>query len=139
MLKNTLKVTFMDNEFKNFHNIEKIDLNFNSDVYRLIRRDNRKIYLSKNEIYSFVAGVNVEVDTFNYERGVKKLKNFEQPTIKILKRLFDGKDETNIHISHLNLVDYEVIEMITNYKLSETHTRNQHFRDVVTLKFKKKE
>ena len=67
------------------------------------------------------------------------MKYFEQPTIKILKRLFNGKDETNIHISHLNLVDYEVIEMITNYKLSETHTRNQHFRDVVTLKFKKKD
>ena len=64
------------------------------------------------------------------------MKGFEQPTIKILKRLFDGKDETNIHISRLNLVDYEVI---TNYKISETHTRNQHFRDVVTLKFKNKE
>jgi hypothetical protein len=50
------------------------------------------------------------------------VKDFEQPTIKILKRLFNGKDETNIHISYLNLVDYEVIEMITNYKLSETHT-----------------
>ena len=67
------------------------------------------------------------------------MKDFEQPTIKILKRLFDGKDETNIHISRLNLIDYEVIEMITNYKLSETHTRNKHFKDVVTLKFKKKE
>ena len=66
------------------------------------------------------------------------MKDFEQPTIKILKRSFNGKDETNIHISHLNLVDYEVIEMITNYKLSETHTRNQYFGDVVTLKFKKK-
>lgn len=67
------------------------------------------------------------------------MKDFEQPTIKILKRLFDGKDETNIHIHRLNKVDYEVIEMITNHKLSETHTRNQHYRDVVTLKFKKKE
>lgn len=67
------------------------------------------------------------------------MKNFEQPTIKILKRLFEGKDATNIHISRLNLIDYEVIEIITNYKLSETHTRNQYFRDVVTLKFKKKE
>lgn len=67
------------------------------------------------------------------------MKDFEQPTIKILKRLFNGKDETNIHISRLNLVDYEVIEMITNYKLSEAHTRNHHFRDVVTLKFKNKE
>lgn len=64
--------------------------------------------------------------------------NFEQPTIKILRRLFEGKDETNIHISHLNFVNYEVIEMITKYKLSETHTRNEYFRDVVTLKFKKK-
>ncbi|BAE05675.1 hypothetical protein [Staphylococcus haemolyticus] len=67
------------------------------------------------------------------------MKDFEQPTIKILKRLFEGKNETNIHISNLNLVNYEVIEMITNHKLSETHTRNQHFRDVVTLRFKKKE
>lgn len=66
------------------------------------------------------------------------MNDFEQPTIKILKRLFNGKNETNIHISKLNLVDYEVIEMITDYKLSETHTRNEHFRDVVTLKFKKK-
>ncbi|WP_261752313.1 hypothetical protein [Staphylococcus pasteuri] len=65
--------------------------------------------------------------------------NFEQPMIKILRRLFEGKNETNIHISRLNLVDYEVIEMITKYKLSETHTRNQYFRNVVTLKFKKKD
>lgn len=67
------------------------------------------------------------------------MRDFEQPTIKILKRLFEGKDETNIHVSRLNLIDYEVIEMITKYKLSETHTRNQYFRNVVTLKFKKKE
>ena len=67
------------------------------------------------------------------------MKDFEQPTIKILKRLFNGKDETNIHISYLNLEDYEVIEMRINYKLSVTHSRNQHFRDVVTLKIKKKE
>lgn len=64
--------------------------------------------------------------------------NFEQPTIKILRRLFEGKNETNIHISRLNLVDYEVIEMVTKYKLSATNTRNEYFRDVVTLKFKKK-
>ncbi|MDU6764991.1 hypothetical protein [Staphylococcus hominis] len=87
MLKNTLKVTFMDNEFKNFHNIEKIDLNFNSDVYRLVRRDNRKIYLSKNEIYSFVAGVNVEVDTFNYERGVKKIEKLRTTDNKNIKKI----------------------------------------------------
>ena len=67
------------------------------------------------------------------------MRDFEQPTIKILKRLFEGKDETNIHVSRLNLIDYEVIEMITKYKLSKTHTRNQYFRNVVTLKFKKKE
>ncbi|MHA6806329.1 hypothetical protein ACW7GW_00035 [Staphylococcus capitis subsp. urealyticus] len=64
--------------------------------------------------------------------------NFEQPTIKILRRLFEGKNETNIHISRLNLVDYAVIEMVTKYKLSATNTRNEYFRDVVTLKFKKK-
>ncbi|ATH60394.1 hypothetical protein BJG89_10530 [Staphylococcus nepalensis] len=66
------------------------------------------------------------------------MNEFEQPTIKILKRLFEGKNETNIHISNLNHVNYEVIETITNFKLSDTHTRNEHFRNVVTLKFKKK-
>ncbi|MEB5827147.1 hypothetical protein MXE62_02940 [Staphylococcus haemolyticus] len=70
---------------------------------------------------------------------MRNYNDFEKPTIKILKRLFEGKNETNIHISNLNLVNYEVIEMVTNYKLSETHTRNKHFRDVVTLKFKPKE
>lgn len=70
---------------------------------------------------------------------MRNYNDFEKPTIKILKRLFEGKNETNIHISNLNLVNYEVIEMVTNYKLSETHTRNEHFRDVVTLKFKPKE
>ncbi|NMK90603.1 hypothetical protein [Staphylococcus capitis] len=64
--------------------------------------------------------------------------NFEQPTIKILRRLFEGKNETNIHISRLNLVDYAVIEMVTKNNLSATTTRNEYFRDVVTLKFKKK-
>lgn len=66
------------------------------------------------------------------------MKSFESSTIKILRRLFEGKDETNIHISRLNDINYSEIEQITNYKLAETHTRNEHFKDVVTLRFKQK-
>lgn len=66
------------------------------------------------------------------------MKSFESSTLKILRRLFEGKDETNIHISRLNDINYSEIEQITNYKLAETHTRNEHFKDVVTLRFKQK-
>lgn len=66
------------------------------------------------------------------------MKSFESSTLKILRRLFEGKDETNIHISRLNDINYLEIEQITNYKLAETHTRNEHFKDVVTLRFKQK-
>lgn len=62
MLKNTVKVTFMDNEFKNFHNIKKVDTNINDSIYRLVHRDGRKTYLFKNNIYSIFCGINVEVE-----------------------------------------------------------------------------
>lgn len=69
----------------------------------------------------------------------EKLQWFWKANDKNIKKVIWRQNETNIHISNLNLVNYEVIEMVTNYKLSETHTRNEHFRDVVTLKFKPKE
>lgn len=55
--------------------------------------------------------------------------------IKILKRLYEGKDETNIHMRDLESVDYQLIRKTTGKELVKTHTDNEHFRDIVTLKF----
>lgn len=61
-----------------------------------------------------------------------------QQNIKILKRLFEGKDETNIHIGDLSGVDYQLIRKITGKELIQTHTDNKYFRNVITLKFGKR-
>lgn len=55
--------------------------------------------------------------------------------IKILKRLYEGKDEKNIHMRDLKSVDYQLVRKITGKDLVKTHTDNDHFKDVVTLKF----